>query len=41
VVLSGPYDYGSKDAQPVADLNPPAGVLSAAIAAPATARAEA
>ncbi|MGO8959679.1 MAG: cbb3-type cytochrome c oxidase subunit I [Streptosporangiaceae bacterium] len=41
VVLSGPYDYGVKDALPVADLNPPAGVLSAAIAGAATVRAEA
>jgi cytochrome c oxidase subunit 1 len=41
VVISGPYDYGVKDAQPVADLNPPAGVLTAAIAQSATARAEA
>ncbi len=32
VVLSAPYDYGVKDAQPVADLNPPVGVISAAIA---------
>jgi cytochrome c oxidase subunit I len=32
VVLSGPYDYGVKDAPPVADLNPPAGVLAAAYA---------
>src|SRR5262252_5263968 len=32
VVLSGPYDYGVKDAQPVADLRPPAGVLTAAYA---------
>jgi cytochrome c oxidase subunit I len=31
VVLSAPYDYGVENAQPVADLNPPAGVLSAAI----------
>jgi cytochrome c oxidase subunit I len=31
VVLSAPYDYGVPNAQPVADLNPPAGVLSAAI----------
>jgi cytochrome c oxidase subunit I len=31
VVLSGPYDYGIPGAQPVADLNPPAGVLTAAI----------
>jgi hypothetical protein len=30
VVLSGPYEYGSKDAPPVADLDPPLGVLSAA-----------
>ena len=30
MVLSGPYLYGFKDAPPVADLNPPAGVLSAA-----------
>ena len=41
VVLSGPYDYGVKEALPVADLNPPAGVLSAAIAGAATVRAEA
>jgi len=41
VVLSGPYEYGDKNAQPVADLNPPVGVLSAAIAQSATARAEA
>jgi cytochrome c oxidase subunit I len=32
VVLSGPYEYGVKDAPPVADLNPPAGVLAAAYA---------
>ena len=32
VVLSGPYDYGVKDALPVADLHPPVGVLTAAIA---------
>jgi len=30
VVLSGPYEYGSKDAPPVADLDPPLGVLSEA-----------
>ncbi len=30
VVLSGPYEYGVKDAPPVADLHPPAGVLAAA-----------
>jgi cytochrome c oxidase subunit 1 len=40
VVLSGPYEYGVKDAPPVADLNPPPGVLTAAIAQ-STARAEA
>ncbi|MGE5291648.1 MAG: cytochrome c oxidase subunit I [Micromonosporaceae bacterium] len=32
VVLSGPYEYGDKDAPPVADLNPPVGVVSAAYA---------
>jgi cytochrome c oxidase subunit 1 len=32
VVLSGPYEYGVKNAPPVADLNPPPGVLSAAYA---------
>jgi cytochrome c oxidase subunit I len=32
VVLSGPYEYGVKDAPPVADLSPPPGVLTAAIA---------
>jgi len=41
VVLSGPYEYGVKDAPPVADLHPPAGVLSAAIAQSAAVRAEA
>jgi cytochrome c oxidase subunit I len=41
VVLSGPYDYGVKDAQPVADLHPPAGVVTAALAAYGSARAEA
>jgi cytochrome c oxidase subunit 1 len=41
VVLSGPYDYGVKDAQPVADLNPPPGVLTAAISQAASVRAEA
>jgi len=30
VVLSGPYEYGTPGAPPVADLNPPAGVVSAA-----------
>jgi len=32
VVLSGPYEYGAKDAQPMADLHPPVGVVSAAYA---------
>jgi cytochrome c oxidase subunit 1 len=32
VILSSPYDYGLKDAPPVADLNPPVGVVSAAYA---------
>jgi cytochrome c oxidase subunit I len=41
VVLSGPYEYGVKDAPPVADLHPPAGVLSAAIAQSSAVRAEA
>ena len=41
VVLSAPYDYGVKDAPPVADLHPPDGVLTAAIAQSATVRAEA
>jgi cytochrome c oxidase subunit I len=41
VVLSGPYEYGVKDAQPVADLHPPAGVLAAAIAQAAPVQAEA
>jgi cytochrome c oxidase subunit 1 len=30
VVLSGPYEYGTPGAPPVADLSPPAGVVSAA-----------
>ena len=30
VVLSGPYEYGVKDAPPVADLDPPLGVVSSA-----------
>src|SRR5580700_585608 len=41
VVLSGPYEYGTPGAPPVADLDPPAGVLSAAYAGADTARAEA
>ena len=32
VVLSGPYEYGVKDALPVADLDPPPGVIAAAYA---------
>jgi cytochrome c oxidase subunit 1 len=30
VILSSSYDYGNKDALPVADLNPPLGVIGAA-----------
>ncbi len=41
VVLSGPYDYGVKDGPPVADLNPPVGLLTAAFSGIETARAEA
>jgi cytochrome c oxidase subunit I len=37
VVLAGPYDYGVKEAPPVADLNPPVGVVSAAYASAGTA----
>jgi cytochrome c oxidase subunit 1 len=33
VVLAGPYEYGDPHALPVADLNPPAGVISGALAA--------
>jgi cytochrome c oxidase subunit 1 len=40
VVLSGPYEYGVKNAEPVADLSPPPGVLAATFTAP-DARAEA
>ena len=32
VVISGPYEYGDPHALPVADLNPPAGVISGALA---------
>jgi cytochrome c oxidase subunit 1 len=32
VILSSPYDYGVPDALPVADLNPPPGVIGAAYA---------
>jgi cytochrome c oxidase subunit 1 len=41
VVLSGPYEYGSKDAPPVADLDPPLGVLSDAYSEAGTDPAEA
>ena len=41
VVLSGPYEYGSKDAPPVADLNPPPGVLAGAVGETSQLRAEA
>src|SRR5215470_1104586 len=40
VVLSDPYEYGVKGAPPVADMNPPAGVLTAAVAGAETERAE-
>ena len=40
VVLSGPYEYGVKDAPPVADLDPPLGVISNAYAAAAAEGAE-
>ena len=32
VILASPYDYGVKDALPVADLNPPPGVIGSAYA---------
>jgi cytochrome c oxidase subunit 1 len=41
VVLAGPYEYGTKDATPVADLNPPLGVVNGANPGLASARAEA
>jgi cytochrome c oxidase subunit 1 len=41
VVLSGPYEYGVKDGPPVADLNPPVGVVTAAFSGTETERAEA
>jgi cytochrome c oxidase subunit I len=41
VVLSGPYEYGVQDAPPVADLDPPLGVLSNAFADAETEEAEA
>jgi cytochrome c oxidase subunit I len=40
IVLSGPYEYGVKDGPPVADLDPPAGVLTAAFSGSESARAE-
>ncbi len=41
VVLSGPYEYGTPGAPPVADLNPPPGVVSAAFSGAQTAEVEA
>jgi cytochrome c oxidase subunit 1 len=41
VVLTGPYEYGVKGSPPVADMNPPVGVLAAGISETETARAEA
>ena len=41
VVLSGPYEYGDPNAEPVADLNPPPGVLAATFSTPQDAKAEA
>jgi cytochrome c oxidase subunit 1 len=41
VVLSGPYEYGVSGGPPVADMNPPAGVLTTALSGPDAARAEA
>ena len=41
IVLSGPYEYGYRDGPPVADLAPPAGVLSQAINASMSVGAEA
>jgi cytochrome c oxidase subunit 1 len=37
IVLSGPYEYGVRNAPPVADLHPPLGVLTSAVADPAAA----
>ena len=36
VVLSGPYEYGVPDVPPVADLNPPPGVVAVALAGAAS-----
>jgi cytochrome c oxidase subunit I len=41
VVLAGPYEYGTPGALPVADLNPPPGVVSAAFSGAQTAEVEA
>ena len=41
VVLSNPYEYGVKDAPPVADLDPPVGVVSSAYAGAGAGVAEA
>ena len=41
VVLTGPYEYGVKGSPPVADMNPPVGVLAAGISETETARVEA
>jgi cytochrome c oxidase subunit I len=38
IILSAPYEYGDKNAPPVADLNPPAGALAGAVAAMAAPR---
>jgi cytochrome c oxidase subunit I len=40
VVLSDPYDYGVKDAPPVADLNPPPGMIAASYDPAAAAKLE-
>ncbi|HEX9066156.1 MAG TPA: cbb3-type cytochrome c oxidase subunit I [Streptosporangiaceae bacterium] len=41
VVLTGPYEYGVKDAPPIADMDPPAGVLTAAFSGIEPERSEA
>jgi cytochrome c oxidase subunit 1 len=41
VVLTGPYEYGVTDSPPVADMNPPVGVLTEAFSGTETVRAEA
>ncbi|HYK33985.1 MAG TPA: cbb3-type cytochrome c oxidase subunit I, partial [Streptosporangiaceae bacterium] len=41
VVLTGPYEYGVKGSPPVADMNPPVGVVTAGLGDPQIARAEA